>query len=473
MPLKVIHRPVWHYLILLLVLIFIALFFFSLLLHFIFQILSLNFFELWEILYLDLILYPIIALFLIRFLWKRFINVTPTASTTLYQWNDGPWLHYIGDPKTSITINWITKERSKTQIRFGLNTESMSIIEGVIGKIHRITINDLKPDTQYVYEIVGFKNGIDTDKIHSFRTAPDEIKPFKFIVVGDTQNGGGFGDNSWAYPKLVDAFVKKDFDLMIHTGDATDQGNDLKSWHQFFQASLPFSVSKPMHIVAGNHDTGTNCLTDKTQKKLPDEGANYDYLLGYDYEGVKERRITPFKDRYFSFDYSNCRFLFIDTQNSKMAEKNSNQWFWLEEKLTNIPKHYWIIAILHRAPIELKENSEGNYYLKEEKFGSYILPILLKHHVKLILTGHAHIFQSMIIGGKYPVYYVISGGAGNELRRNNPILAPELKKLGIIYREDSSHYLLVEVKGNEIEIAPFYPDNTSMGGQKYILNRLP
>jgi hypothetical protein len=40
----------------------------------------------------------------------------------------------------------------------------MSLIEGAIGKIHRITINNLKPHTQYVYEIVGFKNDIDTDR---------------------------------------------------------------------------------------------------------------------------------------------------------------------------------------------------------------------------------------------------------------------------------------------------------------------
>lgn len=476
MPLRVIHRQVWHYLILLLSILFIAILILNVLIQLVSQFIFLYSIKQQVFLYLDLILYPLIALLLIRFLWKRFIHVIPTASQEIYRWNDGPWLHYIGDPRTSITINWITKEKTQTKIRFGSDPLSMNNIDGKFGKIHRITINNLSPNTQYFYEIIGFENdnqnNAEKKKIRSFKTAPDKFKPFKFIVIGDTQNGGGFGDDSWAYPKLVQAFMKKDFDLVIHTGDATDQGNDLKSWHMYFQASLPFSVSKPMHIVAGNHDTGTNCLTDKTQKKLPDEGANYDYLLGYKYEDPEnEKRITPFRDRYFSFDYSNCRFLFIDTQNSKMAEKNSTQWAWLEERLSTLPKGYWAIAILHRAPIELKRDTNNNYYLKHERFGSYVIPILLKYKVRLIISGHDHIFQIMTLEGMDPPYYIISGGAGNEFRKNDPIKSPDFTKLGIMYREDSSHYLLIEVKENEIFIEPFYSDNSLVGNQKYILNK--
>ena len=140
-------------------------------------------------------------------------------------------------------------------------------------------------------------------------------------MIGDTQNGGGLGTPGWAYPTLAKSMQTQSFDLLMHVGDASEQGNDVRFWHAFLATSGDMLAQHPMHIAVGNHDTGTNYMKDTEVKRYPDEGANFDYLFGYHYQRpATENEITAFKGRYFAFYYSNCLCLFLDSQNSKLAE---------------------------------------------------------------------------------------------------------------------------------------------------------
>ncbi|MBD3350375.1 MAG: hypothetical protein GF364_02710 [Candidatus Lokiarchaeota archaeon] len=466
MTLKILNRSLWHYIILLIPIIFTALFTISLLFNGILLLVGAEL-SIMTILYVDLILVPIATLVILNFLWKRFINVTPSASFA-HEWNEGPWLHYKNDPMHSIVINWFTREKTKTEILFGPSKNEMNEIKGELCKIHHVYIDKLEPNTKYFYKILNFPDS----NTYSFMTAPLADSPFNLVLVGDTQNGGGFGTENWGYKYLVEGILQNDFNLFMNMGDASDQGNDIKSWHQYFKTSKPITVSHPMHIAVGNHDTGTNYLHDDSIKKYPDEGANFDYFLDYAYERpYDENQITPFKSRYFSFDYSNCRFLFIDTQNSKMAEPNNQQWNWIKQKLLSCPENNWKIAFMHRTPIERRKDENDNWQYEKTRFGKYILPLLDEYGVDLVICGHAHYYQNIERISpitKKKTTYIISGGGGNEMRKNKPVSKSEVNLDGFKYFENSTHYLYIEIDDNSLKIRALYPDN-SLLHEDYIL----
>lgn len=424
---------------------------------------------------------------LIRWLWISFVNV-PSTINRLYEWDDGPWLQWKDFPQTSIIINWITKSPTASYISWGSSPESLTKIGNpIITKIHRITLENLSPQTKYYYQIVSDFQGSLQSSLHSFITAPSNYSPFSFVLFGDTQNGGGWGDPQWGYPKLIDHIQNSNlqFDLILHVGDASDQGNDIKSWHQFLSQSARLAGDHPMHISVGNHDTGSNYLHDPTIKKTRDDGANFDYLFAYPYQVPKtEKTLTSFRGRYYAFEYSNALLLFLDTQNQQLAAPWSPQWKFVEETLVKTTKP-WKLVFVHWPMIEIKqknrESQDGapTYFYRPIHYAKYFLPLFEKYGVQVIFTGHAHEFQHIEWSSaqffpekvtNFPkqqnrtIHQIISGGAGNEMRKNAALLPTTINLPGFHIWEDSTHYTFVRIENDKIMIEAHYPDGNILYG---------
>ncbi len=455
---------------------YLALFLANCLVCFILFIAPLYFFveESWNTLsfrfFVFLISITIISLIDFTFIYRRFINVKPSASFA-YLFDDGPWLHYDGDPSHSIVINWITRKLTNGLIWFGESESTLTAYDlQDKSRIHRRCFTGLIADRKYYYRIQT------SDRIYSFKTPPESFDNFVFAVVGDTQNGGGLGIPNWAFPKLVEAIEREPkLDLLLHVGDLTDQGNDLRSWHSYFNAAKHLLSRVPMHVAVGNHDTGTNYMHDKEMHKYPDDGANFDYLLGYRYAvPPTEDQTTAFKGRYYSFTYGNCLFLMIDTQNSKLANPNNSQWDFIKRELSAVPDQLWKIVCVHRDLVDIKKNQDGEVIYLYDKFSKYICPLLHEFGADLVFQGHDHIFQ--FLSWKYTedkaiytsvhqikkleIPYITCGGSGDDLRRN-PRVETESKNVdSLIATEDSSHYLLVELMRDICTITAKYPDGS-------------
>ncbi|MHA1819431.1 MAG: metallophosphoesterase [Promethearchaeota archaeon] len=508
---------------------------------------------------LYIIVYLAILIIVTFYAYKHFISITPSIYKE-YKWNAGPWLSYRGDPSSSIVINWITAEKVPSIVLFGTSMDDMKEIGNynAPSKVHHVEIKDLKPNTRYFYKlkrfdfkferITGFKYNIplllknkslesisdvleiyplnkDIFKgIYSFKTPvpsksisgndnrnSNSDAQFSFVVFGDTQNGGGLGDLNWGLRAILNSIFQskldEEIDLILSVGDVSDQGNDIRSWHAFLSHISLLASERPLHIAVGNHDTGTNYLSDPEMKKHPDGGVNFDTLFNYFYESSPdEDRIPAFKSRYYSLTYANTLFLFLDTQNRKLAEPNNPQWRFIEDKLKKCPPNFWKIALIHWPLIEVAFDKEsGQKYLKETHYAKYFIPLFEKYGIDLVITGHAHLFSAILINDqikyadldyrKYrkrsnflvekPIFQIISGGAGNNLRENAPIITPEQNGIRLInegaqnkrlindlgsrfgdiadlkskipYHENSTHYLLVNIKGNTLEIKAIKP----------------
>ena len=412
----------------------------------------------------------IISIIDFKVLYGRFINVRPSASFA-YMFDDGPWFHFIDDPRTSIVINWITKESTYGFIEFGDSIDTMKefILEEK-DKIHRKSFINLIPDKVYYYRIQHL------ERVYSFKTAPEMSDHVMVAVIGDTQNGGGLGDPNWSFPKIADAIKRESkLDVLLHVGDLTDQGNDLRSWHAYFASAKDILSKVPMFVAVGNHDTGTNHMHDKEMKKYPDEGANFDYFLGYKYSVPEtESQTTSFRGRYYSFDYENCHFIMLDSQNSKLANPENPQWKFIKNDLTSVPRQMWKIACIHRDIIDIQRTQTGEITYRYDRFSPYVCPLLHKYGVDVVFQGHDHVFQ--VLSWKYTenktiysnigeimkleIPYITTGGAGNELRKNQRIEIESKDVDSGIITENSSHYLIADFCKEICEITAKYHDGS-------------
>ncbi len=484
-PLMILYRPLWLYL---LALLGIGLGVFILVDIFIAIILMLAsvLFSFWILVGWSLVSYSVVMGGICRFLWKRFVRVTPSSSFAL-QGNFGPWLSWIDDPKTTMVVNWFTGDLTPSRVEYGLDQGHLQEVEGIPGKIHHVAILGLTPGTTYQYRVMNFPHDI---QFHSFSTAPGEFRSFSFAILGDTQNEGGAQIEGWALPPLMTAMKDASPDLILHTGDLTDQGNDVHSWRVTLDAISTLAADRPLHVAIGNHDTGTQYMHDKSMKKYPDEGANFDYLLGYRYKRPPtENQATSFASRYYSFDYANCHFLFLDTQNQKFARPQHPQWEFARKDLAAVPPDMWKIVLVHWPQQSLKkaqnEGGPGLYDYYYPPFAKILCPLFDTAGVDLVLQGHDHIFLAVewtygpsapfydptYKGPRQPIWYITSGAAGEKLRRNPPLPSSSVPIHGFHFFEDSSHYLLVKVDGNTCIVEARYPNNTLLGGQRFEIRR--
>jgi len=70
----------------------------------------------------------------------------------------GPYLSWVNDPHTTITVSWQTTEPVRGGIEYGLDTtDTDTVRDRMTDTLHSIEITDLEPSSTYHYRL-----GIDT-----------------------------------------------------------------------------------------------------------------------------------------------------------------------------------------------------------------------------------------------------------------------------------------------------------------------
>ena len=357
--------------------------------------------------------------------------------------------------KTGITIKWETVYPTYGFIEYGINNQfnKKTIEEATPSLIHELTLVGLEPDQLYNYKVV-CKNI--SSAVATFRTKPNTIKPFKFIVYGDNRTRPKIHENvSKQIAKEKSAFV-------INVGDVVSRGSMLAEWiDEYFLPIRYYSSFTPTYISIGNHEYG-----------------------GY----WKGRKVPPFEkyvahpissvgstEYYFSFDYANAHFIILDPNEGENGDDgsiispNSQQYNWFVEDLKQARKKSdWIFVVMHEPPYS--ECWSGGYYDGEAPLRKYIVPIIEANNVSIVFSGHTHDYER---GLPHPPYnpktgkgnnaaYIISGGGGARLDNHKyheweQIDLPDHKADansdefdgGKYYRY---HYVLVEVEGKKIKV---------------------
>lgn len=266
-------------------------------------------------------------------------------------------------------------------------------------------IGPLAPKTVYCYELRAaegmlFRAG--------FRTAPragDADAAVRFIAFGDSGNGSSDQRAALAQMRTVP------FDLALHTGDlAYSRGSRSEIEAYVFGIYADVFKSFPFFPASGNHEYETeDAAPFREAFSLPPNGGP---------EGT---------ERWYSFDWGNVHFVALDTERTGPVQAS-----WLEADLQNnhLP---WTVVYAHKPPYS--SGGHGN----NGAFRQYFGPVLERHRVPLVLTGHDHHYErSVPIGG---VTYVVTGGGGRGTRSVG-------KSSFTAFSEAVIHFVYVEVEGN-------------------------
>lgn len=198
------------------------------------------------------------------------------------------------------------------------------------------------------------------------------------------------------------------------------------------QGSIDFLVSAGNAVNGGQQESYQAIYHSLEQLKVPylltygeKEDSDFGSYLFYEYFGP----------HFYSFVAGNSHFIFLDG-----TGKSSTSWQldWLSRELAaSEAQHRFLFVglplhnVVNDAPL-----FEADNYLNDPRLADGIMALAEEYGVDTVFSANLTLFSQQTING---VDYVTTGGAG-----------------GILIDADSSfhHYVIVEVEGNNVAIAP-------------------
>lgn len=293
-------------------------------------------------------------------------------------------------PATSVTVNWRTMDNMKESMVEYLIADAHSKFTITINQLkahsrafnfekinavnHRVRINDLKPDTQYMYRVGSADNW---SEWMQFRTANDALKKPKlsFIYFGDAQQGI---KPLWSRVIRKAYAAMPDAQLILHAGDLVNVANKDQDWGEWFAAGEFIHGSIPSVMTPGNHEytheDGKAHLSVywKEQFLLPQNGP-VDELL---------------ENSSYYTDIQGVRIISLNTQMIEEAPSEpciARQREWLEALLKSNPQK-WTCVVMHHPVYSTKKGRDN------KKVRTQLKPLFDKYGVDLVLQGHDHAY---------------------------------------------------------------------------------
>ncbi len=318
-------------------------------------------------------------------------------------------LGWAGDPANSAAVTWRTIEavpEPRGQIAVappGPAIESIAVT--VPGATSRVALPDgsvvyhhvarfagLKPATSYLYRV---GDGQVWSEWLEFTTASAQPAPFRFIYLGDAQNGLG---DQW--PRAARAAYARapDARFMVFAGDLLAEGYDDHLWEQWSGGLGFLAASVPPLPVPGNHDEhrAPGSASPKKVMEVSDLWRAHFALPGNgpDLPGLEGQN--------WCLDYQGVRFIGLDANpfanedyvEAERARVQQAELAWLEAVLGHNSAR-WTIVVAHQTFYAVAKDRD--YPELRSKVG----PLLDRYHVDLVLQGHDHMYarSRKVFGG--------------------------------------------------------------------------
>jgi Calcineurin-like phosphoesterase/Purple acid Phosphatase, N-terminal domain len=286
--------------------------------------------------------------------------------------NDGPWLTWEDDPKTSMAVTWLTKAKNKSVVYYG--TEPTKLDKTFINTdsvfVHHAKLTGLQPDTMYYYSVPEIFEQNHTSNIFNFTTAPSKSAPraFSFAVFGDVQPTS----DAYEYQNqmVADGLVNGTFDFICNTGDLANSGNSGDQWHRLFNSLARYSSNKPLVAAIGNHDWDGSSGS-----------SNWAEMFPYNYP-------QPNTGRFHSVDYLNAHLVMIDNFEHSYS-MSSAQIEWIKSDIRNAKSNGqdWIFVFFHLSLMTTA--TTGHYTQLQEQ----LVPVFDENDVDAVFFGHDHHYE--------------------------------------------------------------------------------
>ncbi|HUQ06848.1 MAG TPA: metallophosphoesterase [Kofleriaceae bacterium] len=344
----------------------------------------------------------------------------------------GPLVQRVGD--TSATVVVETDLPAKAELAWGTTTalgqRAAAAVDGG-GRRHRFELSGLPVDAAVHYQIT--VDGV-AGAARAFATAPRAGDVVRFAVYGDVRGGHS------THAKLIGAMAAEAPDLVLASGDLVLRGTDEADWQRFFEVTASLMASTPFYSCVGNHDVG----------KAGDLARRFSDIFALP-PGPPDR---PAGGGWYSFDVAGVHVVMLDSNSYEDAAQRR----WLDEDLAAArkAKARAIFAVTHDGPFARGLHGGNSIAAKE------YVPIMVRHGVTLVISGHDHIYQR---GRQGDLDYVVSGGGGAPLYRIScGVKGRRACKTddGMLHVAREHHYLMVSVYPSHVELCPKLVDGTPL-----------
>jgi len=254
------------------------------------------------------------------------------------------------------------------------------------------------------------------------------VTRFAFVAYGDTRSGsqaGVPGDGQVIHPehnRIVDAVLERfdasrgtDFPIrfVLQSGDAVLRGREGVMWNVSFSPIVDrlSRAGLPYFFAAGNHDVTTRPVGD------PDRALGLHNTLSaisnlIPREG-SPRRLNGYPT--YAFGFGNMFVIALDSN----IPDDPVQLAWITDQLEQLdPARYRHIVVFFHHPAYTSGSHGGPRTERQSQaIRDLYMPLFRRHHVRLLLTGHDHLFdhwvERYVDGGQtYRIDQIVSGGGG-------------------------------------------------------------
>lgn len=276
-----------------------------------------------------------------------------------------------------ITLSFWTAKPSQNKISWGGEGRNESLKEPAASQRHSFTLNNLKPDSNYWYQL-------NDQAPVKFITPPADF-PLRLAVASDPHYGAG-NNRPDITNKIIRQIQGGGFDLFLHLGDLAQYGWKDTDWQEGMADLGGLSSKLPMRMPPGNHDT---------------------MLGGWDRYQQYWNPATP-GPPWTRLDIGQVHLLLLDIEWLSEA-MTPEQLSWLEKELAAIPREEWCIAAAHGFIYSSGTTENGTLIADNAELIRTVAPLFEKYDVDLMLSGHTHALEWLQAGG---VDYLVCGAFG-------------------------------------------------------------
>ena len=324
----------------------------------------------------------------------------------------GPYLQDLSSRKVAVLLELDGAHAVSIEVARGVT--AMTADAGATPKVvesashdavHEVVIDGLEPATSYRYTVK--VDGVAGDG-GTFTTAPEDDRPFSFLVYGDNRSDDG------SHAAIVRALKSAPGDFLVQTGDMVADGAEPADWATFFSIERELLQSRCVFTVIGNHEIG-----------MPTSDGALRFARLFRNGGPSSAG-----ERYYTFRWGDARFFMLDAQDDFASDERE----WLQKSLESAdaePGLVYRFVVLHHGPF-----SSGVHGPNESMRMARVPELLRAHHVDLVVSGHDHIYERGEVSG---LRYVISGGGGA------PVYTQHRDEPTVARFEAVHHYLAVEL----------------------------
>lgn len=331
--------------------------------------------------------------------------------------------------QTSATIDVDTDPDLEATLEWGSGDTLTTTQKSAAGRRHRFVLTNLGPDARFSYRV---RAGSSQSPKYGFHTLPKAGAEIRIGIYGDVRGG------HVTHRRLIERMLDEGLDFVVVSGDMVARGSDEGDWQKFFALTQDFRAQVPYYPAIGNHDLG---LTN------PDGSDRAERLLGLPPPPANR----PAESYWYSREVADVHLVFLDSNNYDQLEQET----WLEADLAAARKRgvRAIVAITHDGPFA--RGYHGGNKLARARY----VPILARHKVDFVISGHDHLYQRGEYGG---VKYLVSGGGGAPLYAIRCGIAGRPRctvEDGMAKISREFHYVVLAI-GRDLELCARRPDGS-------------